>query len=251
MFKLYFDLFLYLLGFFVIALLFAYLKSPKVKGFFGEKTMIFYLSFLDKTQYHLINNVLLEKKDGTTTQIDHIVVSPYGLFVIETKNYNGYIYGKEFEQEWTQCLGRSKYKFHNPIKQNFGHIQTLKELLDLDVEHFHSIIAFDNKANLKVQTTTAVVYEHRLIREIKKRDRVVLSDEQVNLIVQTINENNIQNKENDRLHVDSLKQANAEKENKVAAGVCPRCGKSLVERTGKNGKFTGCSGFPKCRYVLK
>ena len=59
---------------------------PKIKGFLGEKSVAFLLSGLDKTKYKLINNIMLQV-GNKTTQIDHVIVSNYGIFVIETKNY--------------------------------------------------------------------------------------------------------------------------------------------------------------------
>ena len=31
--------------------------------------------------------------------------------------------------------------------------------------------------------------------------------------------------------------------------VCPECGSKLVEKNGRNGRFIGCSGYPRCRYT--
>jgi hypothetical protein len=64
-----------------------------------------------------------------TTQIDHIVVSNYGIFVIETKNYKGWIMGNEYDEYWRQVIYKRKEKLYNPIKQNYGHILALKGVL--------------------------------------------------------------------------------------------------------------------------
>lgn len=80
----------YLVPFFVIVTI---LKSAWFKGVFGE--FIVNLSaklFLDKEKYHLIKNVTLPTEDGST-QIDHVIVSRYGVFVVETKNMKGWIFG--------------------------------------------------------------------------------------------------------------------------------------------------------------
>src|SRR5450631_2320313 len=69
---------------------------PKIKGAIGEKSVAFFLSGLDKTKYKLINNIMLQV-GNKTTQIDHVIVSNYGIFVIETKNYKGWIVGNEFD----------------------------------------------------------------------------------------------------------------------------------------------------------
>lgn len=67
--------------------------------------------------YIVINNLKLNTK-GTISQIDHLVVSNYGIFVIETKNYKGWILGNEDSQNWTQVIYKYKNKFYNPVLQN-------------------------------------------------------------------------------------------------------------------------------------
>lgn len=93
------------------------LFMPKIKGYFGEKSVAFFLSKLDDTKYKVINNIMLQV-GNKTTQIDHVVVSNYGIFVIETKNYKGWITGNEFDEYWKQTIYKRKEKLHNPIKQN-------------------------------------------------------------------------------------------------------------------------------------
>jgi len=88
-------------GIIIISLLKPFL--PKIKGFFGEKSVAFQLSRLDPSKYKVINNIILQSGEKTT-QIDHVVVSNYGIFVIETKNYNGWILGDEYADYWTQVI---------------------------------------------------------------------------------------------------------------------------------------------------
>ncbi len=107
------------------------IKSPWFKGKFGE--FLVNLSarcFLDKSRYHLIKNVTLPTEDGTT-QIDHVLVSEFGVFVVETKNMKGWIFGSPHQGFWTQKIFRSGYKFQNPLHQNYKHAKTLQALLGL------------------------------------------------------------------------------------------------------------------------
>lgn len=93
-----------------------YKIKPKIKGYAGEKLVSSTLSFrLPKEQYRILNNILL-KTDRGSTQIDHIIVSVYGIFVIETKNYTGWITGGEYSEKWTQTIYKNKTQFYNPIK---------------------------------------------------------------------------------------------------------------------------------------
>jgi hypothetical protein len=79
--------------------------------------------------YHLLNNVTLPTEDGTT-QVDHILVSRFGVFVLETKHYKGWIAGNAGASQWTQVLYKKHYKFQNPIHQNRKHVLAVGKLLD-------------------------------------------------------------------------------------------------------------------------
>ena len=113
-----------------LVLIVGLLKSPWFKGMVGE--FIVNLStwiFLDKEQYHLIKNVTLPTENGST-QIDHIIVSKFGVFVVETKNMKGWIFGSPNQKTWTQKIYKHTSKFQNPLHQNYKHIKTLESLLD-------------------------------------------------------------------------------------------------------------------------
>jgi hypothetical protein len=112
----------------VIIIIFWRLYIPKIKGIIGEKSISSILYLLDKSKYSVINNIVLER-DTKTSQIDHVVISDFGIFVIETKNYKGWIVGNEKSEHWTQVLFKRKQRFYNPIKQNLGHINVLKTYL--------------------------------------------------------------------------------------------------------------------------
>ena len=114
-----------------IALLILFFKSPIGKGILGEMLVNFAVNVrLDKQTYHLIKNVTLPTEEGTT-QIDHIVVSEYGLFVIETKNMKGWIFGSEKGKTWTQSIYKHKTKFQNPLHQNYKHTKTIESILGI------------------------------------------------------------------------------------------------------------------------
>lgn len=85
----------YIIGIVISAFVLVLIKKyrPGIKGWLGEKSMGTNLLDLPQTIYHVLNNVLIQNGEKTT-QIDHVVVSPYGIFVIETKNWNGFIYGE-------------------------------------------------------------------------------------------------------------------------------------------------------------
>ena len=94
------------------------------KGAIGEKRVARILEKLQEGKYSVINNLLLNNS-GYTSQVDHVVVSVYGIFVIETKTYQGIISGGENSEQWTQNIYGNKYEFRNPILQNYGHVKSM------------------------------------------------------------------------------------------------------------------------------
>ena len=109
-------------------------KQPAVKGKCGELFVAWVLKKrLDKNVYRILNDVMIPDSAGGTTQIDHIVLSPYGIFVIETKNMKGWIFGDRNSDKWMQQIYRCKNQFQNPFRQNYKHIVSLAELIGLPV----------------------------------------------------------------------------------------------------------------------
>lgn len=143
-------------------------KLPVIKGKVGESYVKKGLvSALDSRQYTVINDVTLPLEDGGTTQIDHIVVSHFGIFVLETKNMSGWIFGSEHQVNWTQTLHRKKCSFQNPLRQNYKHTKTLAYLLELPHELFHSIVVFTNNAELKTNMPNNVGHFYDMLAYIK------------------------------------------------------------------------------------
>lgn len=160
---------------FLLSILIWRLFRTEIKGLIGEKLTSSILFFLDKSKYKVINNVVL-KSGEKTTQIDHIVISDFGVFVIETKNYKGWIIGSENSEYWTQVIYKRKEKLYNPIRQNLAHIRALRDCLH-EYPHidYKSIIVFPSKADIKVNTTTDVIYSSNLLGTIRKYSNVNLS----------------------------------------------------------------------------
>lgn len=145
---------------------------------------------LEKDVYHRLNNITLPLADGGSTQIDHVIVSRYGIFVIETKNYKGWIFGNEKQRQWTQVIMGRKYKFQNPLRQNYLHIKTLSDLLELEMSYFHSMIAFIGECELKTRDELPEhVLTSGMASYIKKKQDKMLTDEEVKAIVEQIENN--------------------------------------------------------------
>lgn len=224
---------------------------PKIKGYLGEKSVSFFLSKLDEHKYKVINNIMLQV-GNKTSQIDHVIVSNYGIFVIETKNYKGWIIGNEFDDNWKQVIYKRKEKLHNPIKQNYGHILALKEVINEQPDiNYISIVAFTTNADLKVTSKTDVVYTINLLKTIKKYSSETITDSVKDEIYNKLISLNIDNKDNRKAHVEAIHNNLTDKSNKVNNDICPKCGGNLVLRNGKYGQFKGCSNYPKCRFIAK
>ena len=220
---------------------------PKFRGFMGEFWVRTELNKLPQKDYIILNDIMLENERGTH-QIDHIVISKYGIFVIEMKNYYGKIIGDEYKSNWLQYLGKNKYYFKNPIHQNYGHIKVLEEILNLDEDFFIPIVCFSNQVSLKISTKNIVIQLDDLLKIIKKFDTIRL-DNDINLISNKIKTLNILNKDKRQKHVKDIKEKLHNENTKVDNMICPKCGSKLVERNGKYGIFIGCSSYPKCRYI--
>ena len=98
-------------------------------------------------------SLVLPKGEDGTTEIDVLMISPKGLFVFESKNYSGWIFGSEHQPKWYQTLPQGRGKshkeaFYNPIMQNKTHIKHLKAMLGETIP-MHSIITFSDRCTLK------------------------------------------------------------------------------------------------------
>lgn len=238
---------------FLIAIIIAFvvlykLCLPNIKGFIGETIVASELNRLQCEDYIILNDVLISADRGSS-QIDHVVISIYGIFVIETKNYKGWIHGNEQSEYWTQSIYRKKTKFRNPIKQNWAHIYALKKALSgFEQVNYHSIVVFAGSAKLKnVSSQVPVIYDYEIVQTIMGYRRTpTLSLAQVNAIADKLKSIMLQDKES---HINQVKTHAKDFKAGVKSTVCPRCGGTLLVRDGCYGKFYGCTSYPKCKYT--
>ena len=226
------------------------INMPKIKGKMGEFNVSVVLSTLPKDEYQVINDIIIPSKYGTT-QIDHVVVSIYGIFVIETKNYKGLIYGGEDAETWTKNMWGNKYSLRNPLKQNYGHVKSLQAILNIPKEMFIPIVVFSNRAKLRVQTQETVINLWRLRSEIKKHNTPIIPSEQLIDYRSSIELAAIDDKEIAKSHKANVRQNLNQRSQAIANGWCPRCGGHLVKRNGRYGSFYGCSNYPNCTFTMK
>ncbi len=133
--------------------------------------------------YHLMNHVTLQLKDGTT-QVDHILVSRFGVFVIETKDYKGWIFANPKQSTWTQVLFKRKFKFQNPIFQNIRHVRAVQDLLDfLPSGAVKSVVVFTGEAEFKTEVPPGVFNVSELVDHIRQQTDEVMSLNRVQFCV--------------------------------------------------------------------
>ena len=223
---------------------------PNIKGKMGEFNVATILSTLSRNDYHIFNNIIVPSKYGTT-QIDHVVVSIYGIFVIETKNYKGLIYGGDNAETWTKNMWGNKYSFRNPLKQNYGHVKSLQAIIDVSQNVFVPIVVFSNRANISVNTNEWVINLCHLRKVIKKYQTPIFSQDQITDFCTKINAAKIEAKGASKQHVETVRSNIFQKNQAIANGICPRCGGRLVYRNGRYGPFYGCNNYPSCKFTLE
>lgn len=164
---------------FALVVAIAVARTPIVKGWIGEALVRLSARMrLKPAAYRPFHNVTLRDERGTT-QIDHIFVSPYGVFVVETKNMKGWIFGTERQATWTQKIYRSSHKFQNPLRQNYRHTEAIRNLLDLDGDVIHSIVVFAGDSRFKTKMPENVVQGGGYIGYIRQFRRRVFDDARV------------------------------------------------------------------------
>ena len=133
--------------------------------------------------YHLMNNVTLRLNDGST-QVDHILVSKFGVFVIETKDYKGWIFASSEQAKWTQVIFKQKFRFQNPIRQNFRHVRAVQDSLDfLSLSAIRSAVVFTGDAEFKTDVPEGVFSVEGFIEYLQAQTEEIISLNRVQFCV--------------------------------------------------------------------
>jgi len=251
-------------------------RLPGVKGWIGETIMrVSFSLFLPKDVYRVIHNVTIPDGQGGTTQIDHVIVSAFGVFVVETKHHRGWVFGGEKDRTWTQKIhGGHSQKFQNPLRQNYKHTECLQELLGLESSEVKSVVVFTGNCTLKTKEKLPdhVTKPGSCVRYIKSQADTILDEAAVCALENTIREERLKPSwKTSREHVAYVKGLHGEEPAAVPEPhpgpaepspadpapepVCPKCGAAMALRTAKRGanagnQFWGCTNYPKCRQIL-
>ena len=234
--------FLIIIPVILFIILIVYLKQPSTRGKRGENKVGWVIGETIENKQYVINDLILVN-EGKSSQIDHIVINPRGIFVIETKNYSGEIYGSENQREWTQVLayGNVKNKLYNPLKQNATHVYKVKKIVGkLPV---YSLVVFVQNNTYNIDASGVIPLS--ALRATLQSGETVLTVKQMQTAYHLLlsNKSDISTKE----HVHNIR----EQQRNLERGICPRCGGNLVLRNGKYGEFWGCSNYPKCKFIKK
>ena len=220
------------------------------RGWLGEIKSILAKKLLLKSAHYIdLNNVTIPTPRGTT-QIDHVIVSRYGIFVVESKNMNGWIFGSVDNPEWTKINRGHTLKFQNPLHQNNGHVRALSKLLGVHHDRMHSVVVFWGDCSLRTAMPPNVMTSG-YTDYVRSKTRVLLDDADVQRIVAAIRARALpKTTATRRGHVDQLKERFG------STTTCAWCGSRLVLRVARSGsnagkQFFGCSRYPTCRYVRK
>jgi hypothetical protein len=141
------------------------------------------IKHLKSNSWHLLNNVTLQLENHTT-QVDHILVSRFGIFVIETKHYKGWIFGDERSKEWTQVIWKKKFKFQNPMHQNYKHVKAVQDILDfIPKDQIIGLIVFTGDGLFKTKKPQNVHSLESLIAHLKSLTKEVLTENRLQFCV--------------------------------------------------------------------
>lgn len=226
----------------ILALSALFFRRTKTRGEMGEDAVKRVIGKTKENKRYVINDLILQHGD-MTSQIDHVVVNPRGIFVIETKNYSGKIFGTTGQREWTQILadGRTQNKFYNPVKQNATHVYAVKEIVGkLPVR---SLVVFVQN-NVEHIEADNVIPLYLLKRELNRGEDVLTDEEMKNAYLNLVSHRaDVTHKE----HIENVHR----QQNDIKNGICPHCKVKLVLRHGPYGYFWGCPNYPKCKFKKK
>lgn len=255
-----------------------YLKMRRNIGRYGEYLTFKRLKYYENQGAKFLFNCYLPRDNGETTEIDVLMLHTSGIYVFESKNYSGWIFGDEKSKTWTQTLPRGrgrraqKEHFLNPIMQNKTHIKWLKNTLGDERLICHSVIVFSERCKLKnINISSEDIFvvnrEHIewAVKQLERDNQNVLSAEQIDNFYNVLFPFTQVSDEDKEQHIQNIKQRLSQDVRDVEVkqeqsqllyedNICPWCGNKLVIRTNKKGvnagwKFWGCSSFPNCRYV--
>jgi len=198
-----------------------------------------------KGSFTVFRNVYVPTK-GRTAEIDVVMLHKKGIFVFESKDYSGWIFGGATQLYWTQSFPNGvKYQFYNPVQQNANHIKALANYLGLPTSLFMSYIVFSDRCSLKSipENTCDMVITHQeqLIREVNSdlanAHGPLFTRRELSQMSAKIKARTRVSKAVKRKHIRDIQTK------------CLFCGSPLKLYKGKQGKMWRCTNYPKCKFT--
>ena len=233
----------------------------EIQGSFGEWAAKMYAKTMPDAL--VLSDVLIEGANGYTSQIDMIIIGNRGLYVVELKMYpEAKIYGDTKKSKWYYYNHGKKYEIYSPLLQNKKHVDYLKTFLkDFgDVPCFAIVpivcddIKISGELNDENKKHTAICTSfpsmEKAIYKIAEDKPDVFDESKKQEIYEYIKNKQFIGKDARLEHKQNVIQYKEKIETMEKQKICPYCKSELVLRNGKNGKFYGCSKFPKCRYTV-
>ncbi len=224
------------------------LKSPLVRGEVGEFLVRLVIGRTKENEKYVINNYQVSI-NNKSMQIDHIVINKNGVYVIETKNYSGRIYGAESQTKWTQVLAYGKVKnyFYNPIMQNETHLRNLEQIIEMDGVSYKNIVVFIGNNTYKINSDKLIKLSSIKETILSPISQKTLTEKEMTAVYNKIIAYKSENEISTFEHIENIKEI----QEQINENICPRCGNKLIEKQGKYGQFLGCSNYPNCKFIKK
>ena len=216
------------------------------KGQFGEYLLEYAVSSrsISGNCFVFRNLYIPHGTENRYSEIDLLLVHERGIFVFESKNYSGWIFGGKTDLYWTQ-------RFASGETHRFYHIKSLSTFLHLPLEHFYSCIIFSDHCSLRsippYSSQYTILYQHEVVRWLQsclQQQPILYSDEQLAALINTL-----QDAQNFAPYIQDEHRYQVWEQ--THGTTCPFCGSPLVLRNGKYGRFWGCSSYPKCKFTKK
>ena len=220
-------------------------RQNKKIGRYGEKKVKKALSPLifGRKKHYLINNLTLIDELKKSHQIDHIEIRKNGVFVIETKNIAGRVFGTPISDEWLQVLYKKTHNHKNPLKQNESHIYHIRKIISNKYPIISVVVMVqNNSSDINSDNVIDLKNLRKFLRKYKAPKKITKKQMKQIYIKLIQSGDNISN----RKHLKNIKKT----QKQLKKGICPRCGNKLIERESIYGNFIGCSNYPKCTFKM-
>lgn len=169
-----------------LLLLIFFFASPRYRGDIAESRVRRILAQgLEKSRYTILNDVNVPSGGGTTL-IDHVVVSKFGIFVIESHHARGWVSGTEAQDRWKQKSFGRITRFDNPLYRNRLQVQALQSLLQFPGQVFHRVVVMVGQSGFKNDMPPNLVTAEKLIRHMRRQGQHLLTGEQADRALKEI-----------------------------------------------------------------